>query len=1035
MDGQPLRAFQSPRLQRLLALIVLRTEAQNRSRLAFELWPSSTEAQARTNLRKLLHEFRRALPQVERFAEIGPDSVRWRATDASWVDALRFRDAIASGDLECAARIYRGDLLPACYDDWVLAEREGFRAEALALHRQLAEAAAVRGDHSAAIGYARAVGALDFADEAAVRLEVEAHLAQGDRTSALRAYRTFAEALRRELAVDPSAEIAALQGQIDAAFSERQCTPTARGEAASASNLVGRAPEWRALAKAWTSVKAGRAHLLVLTGEPGIGKSRLAQEFGSHLHGEGHALATARAYEAAGRLPWGPVIDLLRSASIAPRLRDLDPIWRSELARLVPELGDLEPPAREPVARRHLLFDAVSAAIAANEEPKLVILDDLQWCDVETIEFIGYLLSSRPRDPLLIVGTARWEELPDGHPLPRMIDALQADGAATVVALHPLDKASTAALAAGLREGDAIDPEAATRLWEETEGNPLFIVEAVKCGIPVEGGRAILTPTMRSVLRARLDQLTEGARKLAEMAAIFGRSFSARALQSVMGAEADLTDRLDELWRRGIIGGHGQSYDFSHDKLRDVTLEMIAPARRRKLHRMVAEALAQDHATDPATSAQLAAHYDQAGMVIQAIEAYRVAAARAVAMSGFDEAVALFRRALELLEELPARPERDALELDIRIALGSPLVALEGYGSAVSHRLYERALSLCCKLDRPVAPPVLRGLGLARLQGCRFDQSTKLARALIDHESGDHVAATEGRYLMGVSAFWQGDLKTSLRYLEAAIAHYDPARSEEHLARYAQDPKAVCLVRLGLARLWSGDPESAMSAARTAAEHAERIDHLMTSAYVVTYSAILASEAEDYSSLAARLEEADCIWSRFSDRYLNIALSALRGWLEVQEGRMAGIDKILCATVPSRVDGETLHLSLILYLLAQARVQRGEWREASAAAREALAWSEQCNQGYLVPELLRLQGEIAFELGERDTACAALHRAVNVASAQGARWLTLKALHSRVGRFPDADLRRQLAALADDIPSGHDLPAFRAARRFLRNAG
>src|SRR5512145_34649 len=386
---------------------------------------------------------------------------------------------------------------------------------------------------------------------------------------------------------------------------------------------------------------------------------------------------------------------------------------------------------------------------------------------------------------------------------------------------------------------------------------------------------------MRAVLRARLGQLTDGARRLAEVAAVIGRPFSVDLMASATGTdERELVDHVDELWRRRIIREHGLTYDFSHDKLRAVALEMVSPARRRQLHRAVAEAIAVElHNDIDAASPQLAAHYDQAGMVEPAIEAYRVAGGRAVAVSALEEAVTMFRRALALLADLPPSPDRDALELDIRIALGSPLVALEGYGCKGAHQLYERALSLCRRLNRPVDPPILRGLGLARLQGCRFDDCRELGQALLDHESHDPTARTEGRYLLGVSAFWRGDLAMARHYLDGAIEAYDVSHRDEHLVLYAQDPKAVCLVRLAWVELWAGDAGRANETARSALELAVDLDHLMTLWYVITYAAIIAAESEDLARLAELLADADRLWKRFSDRYLMIVLEALQGWL------------------------------------------------------------------------------------------------------------------------------------------------------------
>ncbi len=280
-----------------------------------------------------------------------------------------------------------------------------------------------------------------------------------------------------------------------------------RAAAAGGLPFVGRDREWRALCEAWKAARAGRAHLVLLTGEPGIGKSRLAQVLGERALADGCEVVTARAYEAAGGLPWGPVVDLLRSASIGRRISALDQVWIAELSRLLPELSAAarQRPNGSPnrVAQRHRLFDAVCQAIAAHDAAQVLIIDDLQWCDTETIELIGYLVRSEPQTPVLIIGTVRWEELSERHTLPGLVDALQRGQAVTVVAIDPLDRASTAALAAKLKGLDEIDAELAERLWSETEGNPLFVIETIQAGISSTSEQGILTPTIRAVLRAR----------------------------------------------------------------------------------------------------------------------------------------------------------------------------------------------------------------------------------------------------------------------------------------------------------------------------------------------------------------------------------------------------------------------------------------------------------------------------------------------------------------------------------------------------
>lgn len=1037
LDGKRLRAFDSLRLQRFLGLIALRREPQHRSRLAFELWPDSSERQARTNLRKLLHEFRQALPDVESFVEIDNETVRWILAGPSEVDVWRFRAAVSAGDLERAARAYSGDLLPACYDDWVLDERARLQSEAYDVLLRLAEVAAERDDPRATLKHAQRIIDLEPTDEAAVRLQMEAHLALADKAAALRCYHRHAEVLERELAVLPGEAIEDLYQQLRSGAARHDEAHTTALASIAESPFIGRETEWKQLNVAWEAARQGSAHLVLVTGEPGVGKSRLAQELGRSVRAAGHIVASARAFQAAGRLPWGPAVDLLRSSALRRDIDSLDAVWKAELTRLLPELADAGEPSgpRQPAdpVQRHRLFDAVRRALVSGERPRLLIIDDLQWCDAETIELIGYIVSAGQTAPVLVVGTVRPEELPDRHPLHGLIDALNRDRAVTTLSLERFDQADTATLAAGLCPSGDLGPELETRLWRETEGNPLFVIEAIRAGFTSDPDQAVLTPTMRAVLGARLDQLSDGARQLAEVVAVYGRPFPAGLMGSVTRSdESELIDQLDELWRRRIIRDHGINYDFSHDKLRAVTLEAISPARRRRLHRAVAEAMAAEPGSgSAAVSPQLAAHYDQAGMVRPAIEAYRMAGARAVAVSALDEAVSMFQRALTLIGELPGSSDRDVLELDIRLALGSPLVALEGYGSKSAHSLYERARSLCRRLGRPVDPPILRGLGLARLQGCRFDDCDELARALVEHECNDPITTTEGHYLLGVSAFWRGELVPARDYLNGAIEAYDASHGDEHLELYAQDPKAICQVRLALVELWAGDPGRADRTARSALRRAVDLDHLMTRAYVIIYAAVGAAESERNDRLAELLDDAESLWKRLSERYLIVVLEALRGWLEVCHGSAGGIDRIVQSVARSRVEGETLHLTYTLLLLAQARGLLGEFHEGRAAAREGLAWTHRSNQRYLQAELLRVEGELAYRCGDSEAAAASLQRAVEVAATQGAGWLELRAAHSLVSRFPNSAARERLAELVETMPSGHDLPAVRAATATL----
>ena len=257
LDGRRLRAFDALRLQRFLALIALRSDLQHRSRLAFELWPDSNEGQARTNLRKLLHDVRHSLPDTGEFVQIDDEIVRWLPTGPSEVDVLRFRDAMAAGDLELAARLYSGDLLPACYDDWVLDERAELRAEAHGVLVRLADDAASRGDHDATIRHARRILDLEPTDEGAVRIQMDAQLALGDRNAALRAYHRYAEVLERDLEMEPGEALTAMYRRLRADTPGREALQGEDTAPVADVPFVGRDRELDQLNRAWSTARRG----------------------------------------------------------------------------------------------------------------------------------------------------------------------------------------------------------------------------------------------------------------------------------------------------------------------------------------------------------------------------------------------------------------------------------------------------------------------------------------------------------------------------------------------------------------------------------------------------------------------------------------------------------------------------------------------------------------------------------------------------------------------------------------------------------
>lgn len=683
------------RLQDLLAYLLLqRGRPVSRQHLAFLFWPDSPEKQARTNLRSLWHRLRRALPALDSLLTTDETAIIWRADASCALDVADFEAALAQArdaadplpHLEQAVALYGGELLPGSYHDWLLAERERLAQLYGRALQQLAALHEERRQYRRAIAHGRALLRHDPLHEPAYALLMRLHALVDDRAAALHTYHTCVTVLRRELGVEPGHAIRELYERL---LEQAHAPPSAPAQPA-APPLVGRSAEWARLQAAWREA-AHRTRLALLTGEAGIGKTRLAEALEEWVQRQGIPVLAARCYAAEGDLPYAPVVAWLRSQPLPPLA---DPTLR-ELARLLPELlvehPDLPPPGplTEGWQRLHL-FQALAQALLHCHSAVLLVLEDVQWCDRDTLDWLHHVLTAKRghevRPQVLAAATLRSEAYEKGSPVAAWQAQLAHAGRLEEIELGPLSPEATMALA-GHVAGQPLDPALGPLLYQGTEGNPLFIVEMVRAGLGSAASvshqsahaRAMLAASaplpakVRQVLESRLAQLSLPARAVIELAALLGREFRYSVLAQASDLSEDvLVGCLDECWRRRIIRERGEEdYDFSHDKLREVAYAALSRTRRRWLHGQAAQALQAVHAHELDFAAgAIAGHYEAAGRPGQAIPFYQQAAAAARRVYAHGDALAILERAIALLPALPAGPACDEPAAALHEALG-----------------------------------------------------------------------------------------------------------------------------------------------------------------------------------------------------------------------------------------------------------------------------------------------------------------------------------------------------------------------------
>ena len=1020
-SGRPVTTVNVNRMQSLIAYLILHGDTpQPRERLAFVLWPGSTEPQARTNLRQLLHHLKRALPAECKSLVADHHSVRWVQASCE-IDVVDFQAAISDaassrtendsarelGSLKAAAQLCEDDLLPGLYDDWLTPIREEYRQRVCETLRRIAALHEQQMEFGAAIPFAERLVALDPLGEAQHQLLMRLHAANHDRASALRAYHQCMRVLRREMGVEPGAATVQLFERILKAEPEAPSGKTA-GLAAQGvpappgpRTLIGRAREWRQLLAVWEAAAEIGPRVVLIAGEPGIGKTRLADELFQSCVSRGHAAARARCYAGQGQVAYAPVAEWLRCDVIRAAWPGLTSEEVVELARLAPEIRDHLPKVErrgpaEPLAlteswQRLRFYESINSAVGRSRKPLLLYLDDLQWCDPASLEWLNSLLTSPAAGGVLVLGTVRAEETSREHPFTRFAAGLRQAGIAEEISLEPLDAEETAELAR-LESVEPLDRGKLDEIFSATRGNPLFVVESVRGGLQ--------STRVHSVIAARLAQLAAASYELAGIASVIGRPFTVDLLEKATDwDELSVSEALDELWRRRIIETRGASeYDFTHDRLREVACSELTPVRRRYFHRRVARALAEVYGADiEIWSGQIASHFEQAGMAEEAIEYYRRAAGYARQRYANSEAAGLLKQALFLCREFPESDRRLKQELDLLAALGPALVATEGYSAAEVGDTYHRALEFSRRFDDRNRYAILSGAWA--FHAVRGDLKAAQQFSLDFLHAAEREATAEllrtGNFLMGSSLFHLGRLEESLRHMRAALGSHD--RPEEPvLAMFAgPDLGVFCHSYLAHLNCLRGE-EGADRHAGEAIASADRIRDPFSQAIALAYAGLLHSFRGESGAALERGGEAVEVCTRHGFAYYLAMGDIVAGWARAAEGGVtAGLAQLQRGLDALRGLSAELRLPYYLSLLAETLARSGRMSEALATISTGFAFASKNGEHWALAELHRTQGEVLLREGKPEAALESFRQGIEAARRSGS-----PAFERKLSRLP-----------------------------------
>ena len=816
-------------------------------------------------------------------------------------------------------------------------------------------------------------------------------------------------------------------------------------EAAFAAPLVGRDRELDQLLVAWNGAKQGIGRTVVMSGEPGVGKSRLLATLREQVESDELRWLELRCTQLAVNTAFRPIADMVRRTTGIPvdsdpdeqrrRLRDVMPEALGEAGHLIAALLGLPTPDLPPPEKfRHDLMGALHAWLLAlaRETPIVLAGEDLQWSDPSTLEVLRVLQDRLVTAPVLIVLTKRPDCDLGFTPRSEMV-------------LDRLDASDARSLARRLAARRSIKPEIADRVAERSDGVPLFIEELLAAVTQDANGNG-LPSSLQSSLQARLDGLG-GALEMAQIASVVGRSFTEQLIQRVADTSADsVADALRKLTAAGIISSHtspdGLKYEFRHALIQDAAYESLLKRDRVALHLKVARLLEERFPEHVARDPELLGHHLANGGASQdAAGCFERAGSQAARAAALEEATAHYRRGIELLRDAEPSRECSRLEMWLQILLGNALMGLVGYGAESLRPVWIRAIELAEEVgDADELTAALNGLAVHEADNADLAAAIALAQRQLDiaEQVGSRVASVRGHGTMGLALFYRGHGGEALRHLEASIASYRDGDFQLVTFGLGHDQGIFARAMSAWVLWWLGRPDEALAEAQAGVTRAQELGSFLSLAMARHFLAMVHQLRRESEDALREAEVNATLAHELGFPFWEGAALVTAGAERAKTGEKRGLVDVQRGLELLSDAGSRSVTSSGLATLAEAHHATGDTRAAHGTVEAALGLSRERGEPYWDPELMRLKAEYltAMDPNAGTRSDTLLREALAEANQSGAMGLALRVATSLGRRLAvegrTSEAKAVAAAAIAAVTGGNETADMHDARALLR---